>query len=106
MPAGSAAFRGFLPEHFAFFYDAYQCGIHENFALIDLLFVAVFVLELVNQIEVAIKTIVGNVVDQLLEDSKGIDVRRFSAQAEHTITLAFAEQHTAGEGVGQEPIPT
>jgi hypothetical protein len=48
----------------------------------------------VDQIETAIKTIVGNVFEQLLEDSKKLDVRQFCAQAERTITRALAEQDT------------
>lgn len=58
----------------------------------------------VDQIEVAITTIVGNVVDQLLEDSKGIDVQRYAAQAERAITKAFAEQDTVGKDVLRQVV--
>lgn len=58
----------------------------------------------VDQIETAIKTIVGNVFDQLLEDSKGLDMRKFCAQAERTITKALAEQDTEFTDVLQQVV--
>jgi hypothetical protein len=58
----------------------------------------------VDQIETAIKTIVGNVVDQLLEDSKGLDMRKLTAQAERTITQALAEQDTQATSVLRQVV--
>ena len=58
----------------------------------------------VDQIETAIKTIVGNVVDNLLEDSKGIAFRRLAAEAERTIAVALADRDTGIEDIVRQVI--
>lgn len=45
--AGSAAIREGLRDASGGFYEAYRTGIHDNFALIDLAFVAVFLVEII-----------------------------------------------------------